>query len=359
MPVSVLKRRSSDSCVGAISAEGQAGHCAERRQPHVGIAIRRDRHSGRDLLARALRGDVAADLPEAGTSGIRTVAEVGEVARSPDERVVGVESGEAQRHPGRQALDSEQRPVEELGRVGLGVLTEAGERARVLRHVVGRDERGAQHGAAGVIAARQVRSDEEPTGSRHGEQDCRVTARVVRPAPFWSDGRLRLLRSAAQPMATRAKTAPWTATAAGVSVPRTIEATSRPTGATRAASAPAQRRATPYVRAPPTRPKRKGKARYGPSESTGGRAVSSSFHPGTAAWAERRQRLTRGQHAGDEVLPHRRRARQHEVGRRESQGVPRPYHRRSPPRGSRAGRRAVPPGRPRASPARGRSSGSR
>lgn len=72
-----------------------------------------------------------------------------------------------------------------------------------------------------------------------------VTARVVRPAPFCRAGRLRLLRSAVQPMATSAKTAPWSSTAAGVSVPSTIDATRSSTGATRAVTAPVHRRATP------------------------------------------------------------------------------------------------------------------
>ena len=88
----------------------------------------------------------------------------------------------------------------------------------------------------------------------------RTLLRVVRPAPFCSAGRLRLLRTAAHPMAASAKTAPCRSTAAGVRVPSAIEATSSATGATSATTDPLHRRATAYVTAEPTRPKRKASA---------------------------------------------------------------------------------------------------
>ena len=54
---------------------------------------------------------------QAGTSGIRPVTEVGQIARAPDEGVVGVEGGEAQRHT-EAALHREQRLSKSLDGLG-------------------------------------------------------------------------------------------------------------------------------------------------------------------------------------------------------------------------------------------------
>ena len=99
-------------------------------------------------------------------------AEVGDVAGAPDERRRRSRGQRCAAAPRRQSLDREQRLVEELGAVGLGVLTEAGERAGVLRHVEGRHERGAADGAVGAVGAGQQRTDEEAPDRRDGEQGC-------------------------------------------------------------------------------------------------------------------------------------------------------------------------------------------
>ena len=71
-----------------------------------------------------------------------------------------------------------------------------------------------------------------------------VTARVPRPPPSWRVGRPRPLRTADQPMATRANAPPWSTTDAGVNVPSAMLRPSRARGTTSAATERRQRRAT-------------------------------------------------------------------------------------------------------------------
>ena len=95
-------------------------------------------------------------------------------------------------------------------------------------------------------------------------------------------------------------------------------------------SAPVQRRATPWVSEAPTSVKRKGRAMYGPSESTGGSAVSSSFQPGTAMCTSVPKRLPGRDEPGDEVLAHGDRPTEEQVGRsdrEERQDAGRPVRR--------------------------------
>ncbi len=106
--------------------------------------------------------------------------------------------------------------------------------------------------------------------------------RARAPAPFWIGARVRCDRTTSQPTSTAANPTPWTSTAAGSSVPRAMDAASRPSGASALSGTLAHRRATPRVSAPPSSPASHGSARTGPRASTGGSRVSHCFHPVTA-----------------------------------------------------------------------------
>ena len=161
-----------------VALEGDAGHDAGGREPDVGVAVLHDPDRRGHLAAGTARGDVAADAPErrrvvgSGAAGPRAGRRPAgrDVAGTPHGPVEGVEGGQPDRRPLGQALDLEQGPVEQLGRVGLGVPAEPGQRARVLAHVERRFQRGPPDGAVGVVGTRQVRPDEQATDDGHRQQ---------------------------------------------------------------------------------------------------------------------------------------------------------------------------------------------
>ena len=146
-----------------------------------------------------------------------------------------------------------------------------------------------------------------------------VTARVVRPAPFCRAGRLRLLRNAVQPMATRAKTAPWSSTAAGVSVPSTIEATRSSTGATSARTAPAPAARDSIGQRGADEPEEERQGHVGALGVDGGERRQQLLPAGDRHVHERRERLPRRDEARDEVLANRDGPSEQEVGRRDGE----------------------------------------